>query len=182
MLFALGCNAQEKQGRDLPSIYKAYKKDNSVKNKRDFFYAFPTSFVGLQQLYGYDDIKGTAAKYYNVAPEHISLFFKSAENIDNKVFTKKVLDISKNGKWEADAVNYFQDGLRKYFFNHSNTFLELLSKRDKNEISGFWYFFSDGPHFNKEVSNRVLKLLKSNPSMERTYLNAVQKVKKDNAH
>jgi hypothetical protein len=180
IFFTLGCNAQEKDTKDLSIIFKEYKKSNSLKSRKDFFYAFPNSFSSFQKIYGYDDTKG-AAPYYGVAREHVSLFFKTAEVIDKKTFSQKLLIISRNGKWDADAVNYFQEGLRSYFFNHKE-FLSLLSTSDKNQVYGFWYFFSDGPHFNDDVSKRVLNILKNNPTMRTSYLNAIKQVKKDNIH
>jgi hypothetical protein len=177
---SIECNAQGNR-EDLPSIYKEYRKTNSLESKKDFFYAFPNSFSSFQRMYGYDDHKGSAP-LYSISREHISLFFKTADMVDDKIFSQKLLDISKNGKWDADAVNYFQESLRKYFFTHNKSILELLSKNKKDDIYRFWYFFSDGPHFNKEVYSKVIVLLSENQSMKEAYLRAVQQVKKDNIH
>lgn len=177
---SIASNAQENH-KDLPSIYKEYKKTNSLKSKKDFFYAFPSSFSSFQRIYGYEDYKG-AAPLYGVAREHINLFFKTADMMDKKIFSQKLLEISRNGKWDADAVNYFQEGLRVYFFTHNKSLLELLSKNKRDDIYMFWYFFSDGPHFNKEVYNKVIELLNENESMKEAYLQAVQQVKKNSIH
>lgn len=181
IFFILIGTAQEKNSRELSNVYKAYKVDKSVVNLKAFYSAFPTSFVDLQKFYGYSEISG-AAPYYTAAKEHLNVFFKSSKAIDVKSFSKKLVAISKNGRWEADAENYFQEGLRVYFFSHSKAMIDLLNTKKRNEIISFWYFFSDGPHFDEKVHEKVMTVIKVDSFMKRCYLEAVQHVKMDNIH
>lgn len=181
IFFSLLCHAQNKKSNEIGVLYKECQSNQSLKNLRDFFYTFPDSFNSFQKLYGFDDKKG-ASPYYDFASDHVALFSKTSTCIDKAIFSKKLFDISRNGKWDADAVSYFQAGLRLFFLNNSKQILELLEKKEKDEIIGFWYFFSDGPHFNKELNNKVTLLLSKNSSMLTYYLIAVKRVKKDNVH
>lgn len=165
----------------LGNILKNCKKNTSTECKQAFFDNFPNSFSRFQELYGYDEIKGEAP-YYNVAEEHLVFLFKTPDIVKSDVFINKLIDISRNGKWDADSVNYFQEKLRNYFFDNYSLFMNQLKRREEKEIKGFWYFFSDGPHFNSEISSKVLKSLKKEVEMRKTYLNIVKKVKKDNLH
>jgi hypothetical protein len=174
--FNIGCHAQNS---NLSTIYKEYTKDKSISNLRLFFYSFPNSYGDLQKLYGYDDVAGEAP-FYKDAREHITVFFKSSVSVNAIVFSKKLLKISKHGKWDADAVNYFQEGLRSYFFSRPKEILNILKLESEESTIDFWYFFSDGPHFDKAVYDKVVPLLKKSPSMLRCYLKAVKAVKKDN--
>ncbi len=180
MYSSLACNSQKKQ-KTLESLYLTYKKESSVKIINEFFYAFPSSFSEFQKLYGYDDKKGESI-YYKFGLEHITLFYKASESIEKKIFASKVIAISSNGKWDADAVNYFQEGLRNYFFKESKSVIDILNKKSNNEIEGFWYFYSDGPHFDELVHKKTVTLLKDNPILLSCYEKVIKQIKKDSLH
>ncbi len=181
LFLGLGCNAQNKKKVSLADIYAKYKTDHSVKSMNEFFYIFPHSFAEFQKLYGYNEVKG-ASPYYTVASEHVALLYKASLSIEKKAFSAKLFEISKNGKWDADAVNYFQEGLRNYFFKESKEIIDLLNKKSNNEIESFWYFYSDGPHFNEPIHTKTLAMLKGNPILIDCYERAVKRAKKDNVH
>ncbi|RYU92352.1 hypothetical protein EWM62_02640 [Mucilaginibacter terrigena] len=174
-------HAQVNTKANLGDIYSASLKGNTKQYERAFFNLFPDTFTDFQRMYGYDEAKGGAI-YYRQALGHINYFFKTAKSVDEKVFAQKLLSITKNGTWEADAENYFQSDLRNYFFGHSSLLIPLLKAKSQNEIDRFWYFFLDGPHFNKDTYNRTLILLKGNPSMVKACKRAADKVNKNNVH
>lgn len=176
----LSCNSQT-QNTNLENILKECKKYPSKKCEKLFFDNFPKSFQEFQKVYGFDDVKGEA-QYYSNSEEHLLFFFKSFEGIKKEDFINRLINISRGGKWDADSVNSFQDKFRTYFFANSLLFINLLKGRNENEIKDFWYFFSDGPEFNNEVSEKVLKVLEKEPQMKNLYQNVIIKVKEDNIH
>jgi len=166
---------------ELGQILNECKKEPSIDCQKMFFENFPKNFADFQKKYGYDDIKGEA-QYYSNSEEHLSFFFNFTKSRKNDVFIEKLIGICKEGKWDADSVNSFQSKTRDYFFKNSTVFLSLLKDKQKNDIYGFWYFFSDGPQFNEKVSSDVLKLLKNEKVLKHIYLDVVKKVKIDNIH
>lgn len=172
--------AQTKEATQLVKFYNAYAKSKSTADLKNFFLSFPASFNSFQKIYGYDEKKGEAPNY-GVEQQHIKLFFGSVAVVDKNTFANKLLDIVRNAKWEADAVNDLQAGTREYFFKESATIIPLLAKRT-NEIDSFWYFFSDGPHFNEKVFEQTKHILKDNAKMLGAYQKEVKHVKQDNKH
>lgn len=180
LTITLSCNSQNKK-MNLGSILKECKNHPSTECKKTFFYSFPKTYQEFQKVYGYDDVKGEAPFYSN-SEEHLVFFFETSLALKKEVFIDRLISISKDGKWDADSVNSFQDKMRKYFFANSDLFLKLLKNKNENEIKGFWYFFSDEPHFNNEVLKRILKILEKETQMKNVYVDVVEKVKKDNIH
>lgn len=178
--FSISSCSQNKKV-ELGQILNECKKEPSIYCQTMFFENFPKNFMEFQKNYGYDDIKGEA-RYYSNSEEHLSFFFNCSNSIKNDVFIEKLIGICKEGKWDADSVNSFQSKTRDYFFKNSNLFLSKLRDKNKNDIYGFWYFFSDGPQFNEKVSRDVLILLKNEKRLKNIYLEAVKKVKIDNIH
>lgn len=178
---AVSCSSQDKVKLSLGDIFKKCEVNTSIECKQVFFENFPKSFLQFQELYGYDDAKGKAP-YYDSAEKHLNFFFKTSEVVKNDDFINKLIDISRDGKWDADFVNSFQEKLRSYFFIKYDLFIKLLKKRNETEVKGFWYFFSDEPHFNSEISTKVLKLLEKEIEMKKNYLYIIKKVKEDNVH
>lgn len=177
---SISSNSQNKK-IELGQILNECKKKPSIGCQTTFFENFPKNFVDFQKNYGYDDIKGEA-KYYSNTEEHLSFFFNCSNSIKNDVFIEKLIGICKTGQWDADSIDFFQSNTRDYFFRNSSLFISLLRDKQKTDIYGFWYFFSDGPHFNENISTEVLKLLKNEKILKDIYLDVVKKVKMDNIH
>lgn len=178
VIFSFACDAQVKKQDDFLKIFQKNKEHQSAQNQTAFFNAFPATFISFQKLYGYDEKKGESP-FYAVSKEHVDLFFKTSKSVAETKFIQKLIGIAKDGKWDADAVNYFQSDLRSYFFNHSDAFFTVLNTKGKAEVDGFWYFFSDGVHFNQDVYARAVKLFKTGSPLKQSYLNAVARVKKE---
>jgi hypothetical protein len=70
-----------------------------------------------------------------------------------------MIDVSINGRWFADGVNYFKHGMQEKLKADIHVFCELLSKRSEKDIKSFWYFYFDGPCPVKETLEE-LKIIK----------------------
>ena len=57
-----------------------------------------------------------------------------------------MIGIAKNGRWDADAVNHFQRGLREKIKSNLAYTVKKLNDLDQTEIKDFWRFYYDGPH------------------------------------
>ena len=175
------CNSQNKNGKNLGSLLNECKLNPTKEHFKSFFDTFPDSYSKFQNSFGYSDEKGEAP-YYNDGEEYLVMFFKSFQAVDRKIIIEKLINICKNGKWDADNVNSFQDKMRNYFFKNDQIFLDILGKREKIDIKGFWYFFSDEPVFNKGNNIKVLRLLETDIIMRKIYIETVEQVKADNVH
>lgn len=187
MLFLLllvlnsSCNSQNKSNKDISSILNECKISPTKEHFKLFFDTFPNSYSELQNTFGYSNEKGEAPHYSN-GEEYLIMFFKSFQTVDKEVFFNKLINISNNGKWDADNINFFQEKMRGCFFENDKAFLSVLEKRESADIKGFWYFFCDEPVFNKENNIKILKLLDTNEVMRKIYTEIVEKIKADNVH
>lgn len=136
-----------------------------------FLLLFPNSMEQFTEIYGYDDANGKKP-LYDEAFEHIKYLFNEGtkENIDT-LFTK-VIGIAINGKWDADAVNYFQDEFITAIKKYPKQFLFVISSKTREESSSVWYFLFDGPHPSntKEDYNDMYNLIKPLSNMQANIL------------
>ena len=68
------------------------------------------------------------------------------KGIDDTLYYKKIINIAVGGKWDADAVNYFQHGLQSRVLTKPELTVFMLKKMNKNDIGSLWNFYFDGPH------------------------------------
>lgn len=144
-------------------LQKLYSQANSVhsnKAKEDFFYAFPSSFKDLNSLYGYKS--NTTGLLYNNALNHITYLFRNSEIINDTIFYKKIISISIDGHWDADAINYFQMELRRKTFAKPKLILYLLEGMQNKQVESFWYFYFDEPIPVKQTPDYLLFLKNTN--------------------
>lgn len=112
--------------------------------KKLFFKLFPDDFLSLDSIYGYNKTTGPCYLYKQAVDHIVKLFFR-LDNINNDDFAKKIINISIGGKWDADAINYFQHGSRQRLNNNLFLFCKLLELYSHKETLSFWHFYFDGP-------------------------------------
>lgn len=178
MLLSMVSCAQTTKSKRLSSIYSEYKRSKSKQSEKDFFKEFPNSFKEFQSVYGYDDVKGESPNY-KVAFDHVNFFFKSAPLVNKNEFSRKLINITLHGKWEADAENYFQDNLRNYYFANSTAILDILKASKLTDADQFWYFFCDGPSFDSTLEAKVKKSLTNYPQLKKSFVRMAQLAKKN---
>jgi hypothetical protein len=139
----------QKRADTLVKLYEKIKdskdSDSILEQKIAFLKLFPHSFLLFDSIYGYDDEKGPQLLYYK-AEDHILNLFFDLDNINEYAFIKKVVDISLNGQWDADAISYFQMGLQESLLEKPYAYYKILNSYSEEEIASFWYFFFDGPY------------------------------------
>ena len=117
-------------------------EDNSLNNQNTFFELFPNSFENFKNTFGFKE--GKESPLYD-GFEYVQAFFK-LDSIQEKRQIDKWINISINGHWDADAVNYFQHNLRPRIFENVDLTYDLLKKRTDKEIISFFYFFFNEIH------------------------------------
>ncbi len=184
---------QEKQldikqrAEQLKKVYQKLSSTASLKIfEQEYFDSFPNSFLVLNNLFGYTDKNPMGKEFkpgplYDESMLYTEAFFK-LNQIEESHYCNKIIDISINGRWYADGINYFQNGMKDKFRADINSFCELLLKRNDKDIRAFWFFYFDGPHPPdklpgelsqiKQINQRIYKLMGEG-------LTEVQKVNKE---
>ncbi|MBU2558914.1 MAG: hypothetical protein KJ578_14145 [Bacteroidetes bacterium] len=154
--------------------------------EEDFFSLFPKTFEELVSCYGYTDIplsdtvglKSTVhfSPLYYQAEAHIDIYY-SLKNISTKRLIHRIVDISMNGHWQADAVNIFKHGYRTILKNNLEEFLIYLASFEYSEIESFWYFYFDGPCPEDDIPDYLKPIKSSYPDIYEAMLSAATKVK-----
>jgi hypothetical protein len=147
--------------------------------EKEFFEAFPSSFVEFNALFGYPEqweaAEGAADdpvlidllndvnknEAYQILDSYIDAFFNLHTN-DRTRFYNRIIDITSEGKWEADLVSYFRLNERKVVLGDLGRFCALLAKRSDEVIQGFWFFYFDGHHPPKQIPEELRKVKEMN--------------------
>lgn len=154
--------------------------DTSINSVLTFFYFFPNNFNDFCSVYGYETCPDTflSSPLYDESLDHICLFCNLCGIVSPEAFYKKIIDIVKNGYWQADAVNYLRSCLTSHLLSevdtpflypqtyHSTmTFLSVLDSYPTKEQLSFWEFFFDSRYIGtddfKNIYNRIKKSTKS---------------------
>jgi hypothetical protein len=130
-------------------------QDNADIYKQQFFNAFPNTFKELNEIYGYETNKPSPL-YFEVE-HHIYELFNNLNNINDTLYYRKIISIAIGGRWDADAINIFQEGLRNRILNNPELAFYILKRMPDDKISSFWYFYFDTIHPKKEIPGVLLK-------------------------
>lgn len=127
-----------------------------------FFCAFPNSFDEMQELFGFDRIKGAAPLYDYPIGKHIIEHFAQLNSIDKEIYYNKFINICIDGVWEADNIRE-AFGFADRIVSDSDAACLALSLRTDQEVISVFHFIFDGPiphnKFNEEVYNQLLPIL-----------------------
>ena len=173
-LFTVGQNTKYNETvNKLTDYFSKVHGQDSIKYQKLFFATFPDNFIDLNAVYGFNS--KIHDNVYHGAPlydgyEHISFLF-DLTTIPEKEFYQKILNIAIGGHWNADAVNYFQDGLHRKVLQNPKLAFDLLKVKNDSEIKSIFFFFFHGihpPYENipvelqamKTYDSRIYKILK----------------------
>ncbi len=94
---------------------------------------------------------------YKEANAYIDVLFQSSTICCKHEVLDKIINIAKDGKWDADAVNYLKHKLHEMIKDNPDDLFEILSQKEQRTQVGFWFFYYDSPHPEKEISQRLLE-------------------------
>lgn len=161
LIFCLpGLTAQNyKEKAELLSKYYTLSiSDTSINNKLTFFNVFPNNFKDFCSIYGYDSYSDTLilSPLYEKSLDHICLFCNLCGVVSPEYFYQKIINIVKDGYWQADAVNYLKSCLTSHLLSEVDTlflcpqtyhstmaFLSTLDSYPMKIQIHFWKFFFD---------------------------------------
>ncbi len=114
-----------------------------------YFHIFPETYEEFTAIFGYqhDSHKFIKGPKYSDARHYVNTFFKLLNNssgIDSNTFYKKIIYLTQGAKWQADAVNYLQKGIKEIVYNDTHNICKVLNKEDDAVIKEFWLFYFDG--------------------------------------
>ena len=147
----------------LKNAYIELKKNNSLSNQENYLKIFPSNFKSFNTTFGYEPNK--PAELYKDSYDYISELF-ALDSILMEIKLSKYIDIAIGGKWDADAVNYFQNALHKVVLSNVNELHVILERKTSQEINSFFYFFFNSIHPKFKSIPKEFDSLKNN---KRTY-------------
>lgn len=158
-------NTSNTHVQSLKRSYKSVCDSGSIEAKKQYFEIFPSTFSEFKDVFGYEETKTDAifGELYEESLEYVTAFFRLNEVIDPYSFSKKVIGLCINGKWQADGVNYLKanvvnivtsDNNHDCYYNYSDfftcyndtireTLLACLAQCSEEEILSFWQFYLD---------------------------------------
>ncbi len=150
-VIALGQTAKQKAvARKLKEYYpKSINNSDSLKYQRLFFDSFPNNFSDFKAIYDHPWSLDTGQIF----------FFFELENVPERELYQKIINISIGGRWNADAVNFFQSGLRDKVFANPKLTFDLLKNKPDAEIKSFFFFFYHSIHpLYKKIPGELTKM------------------------
>jgi len=147
-----------KQLKRLYLLSTASSKEVSYNYREQFFKEFPNTFNQLLKLYGYDNKNSKPNILYYEAPNHILKLFNNLSEVNDTLYYRKIIQISIGGRWDADAVNYFQNGLRHRILDNPELAVYVLKHTPHDKVKSFWYFYFDGAHPKKEIPEQLKRI------------------------
>ena len=162
LILLLSCNKNVQDKINVNSLKNAYLN----KNEQVFLENFPNSFKDFKSIFGWNDKLDKANVLYDDSNNYIDFYFKLISVPKNKNFKSKSINIAVGGKWEADAVGYFQDKVHEFVKNDLDYVL-MLNNLNQNEINSFWKFYFDKEkliypkELNLVLDNKMQKISKS---------------------
>lgn len=173
-----GSEKSENKITELSKAFSNQKADAFLEN-------FPKDFSTFKSTFGWNESSNSAKPLYNDYQKYIDYWFNLISNPQYKDHENEIILISKNGHWEADAINYFKEKSLKYI-KANNKYKLINSLTNKDAISVI-SFLLDSPHpkydtlfisgLNTENQIIAKKFLSKNISNEKqrssltTYLN-----------
>lgn len=190
------------QFQDAHSCSKLVELADKINNEQDteklklleeeFFLLFPKNYNDFVSCYGYTEnlhYGSTAltsdvlfSPLYYHAEAHINIFY-NLKHISMKRLIHRIVDISMNGQWQADAVSIFKHRYKTILNNNLEEFLIYLASFEYSEIVSFWYFYFDGPCPEDDIPECLKQIKSTYPDIYEAMLSADSKVKhewKDN--
>ena len=145
MVFSQNKIHEDRQGESIYDTILNIKIAYSNQDYTSFILLFPNSMTQFTEIYGYDDANGKKP-LYDDAFAHIKYLFNEVTNETIDTLFIKAIGIAINARWDADAVNYFQDEFIAAIKKYPKQFLFVISSKTVEESSSVWYFLFDGPH------------------------------------
>ena len=121
---------------DVQKCADALQKAYEEKDYDAFVDAFPDKYEDFVNVYYWDNIKNKKMILYDHYVEHLDFLFNSPKVIEGKVLDK-LLSLSYNYIWGADAVSQVIYETEKLLLEYPNRFTEYFSGKTDEEVISF---------------------------------------------
>ncbi|MGI9582230.1 SH3 domain-containing protein [Chryseobacterium sp. RRHN12] len=168
----ISCKSPSQEGKSINVTN--LEQSFSNKNEKEFLENFPKDFQTFKNTFGWNDEKDSAEILYKQATPYIDYWFSLIQKPQYKKYENSITEISKNGKWEADAVNYFK--IKSIEYIKKNKKYDLINSLSKDDAKSVLTFLLDSPHskpddtllanLTAEKQNLAKEILSANPSSE----------------
>lgn len=144
LLFLINIVCYSQSKKNYEAKIHLLQQSFSNKKEKDFLDSFPKDFISFKSIFGWDDDLDKAEPLYHDSSAYIEYWFSLLQKSQYKHHEVSIVTISKNGKWEADAVNYFKIKSIEYIkINKKFSLINTLSKKDAEQVLPF---LLDSPH------------------------------------
>ena len=110
------------------------------KNEAEFLNNFPKTFVVFNDTFGWDEVKNSQEPLYNDANKYIDYWFSLLQKSKYKKYESQIISISKEGKWDADAIEYFRKSAVNYIKKENKyDLINSLNNEDAKSVLNFFY-------------------------------------------
>lgn len=176
IIFALliSCKSPSQDGKVSTTNLAELQISFSSKNEKEFLKNFPKDFSSFQKIFGWNDEKDIPEPLNNEANSYIDYWFFLIEKPAYKNYEPQIISISKNGFWEADAVNYFSQKSISYIKeNNRYNLINSLSNQEAQSVLSFLFAHSQNDSLfisklnldKREILNNILS--KNNSSKKK---------------
>jgi hypothetical protein len=143
---ALANNLQSK--KSIEALKDSFTKKETTK----FINEFPDSFNEFNDYFGWNNSSDKPSELYDNSTEYIDYWYEIISVKNDKKFEQKAINICINGKWDADAINYYQDKTLEFIKSKEKFYLinNIDSKTAKSIL--FFLFDSPTPVYDKEFT------------------------------
>ncbi|WP_294333463.1 SH3 domain-containing protein [uncultured Chryseobacterium sp.] len=134
------CNnpSQEKKSADVEKNVASLTASLNKKDEVTFLENFPKDFKTFIGTFGWNDQKDIAEPLYKNANAYIDYWFLLIQQPKYKSYENQMINISKNGYWQADAVGYFQKCTINYIEkNKKYNLINSLPTKDAESVLSF---------------------------------------------
>ena len=150
ILFSCKSPSQEnKNSFNKSGIENNFKESFDKKDEILFLDNFPKNFEIFKDTFGWNDYRDSPEPLYKEANSYIDYWFLLIHQPKYEKYENQIISISKDGKWEADAVNYFKD--KSYNYIKNNKKYSLINSLSKNDAESVLFFLFDPSHSKFDV-------------------------------
>ena len=151
-----------KNAKEQADTLSKYFDKKQLGSDERFFCAFPNSFKEMQDVFGFDNNKGSAPLYDYPNGENMIKYFAKLNSIPKDIYYDKYINICLDGVWEADNIRE-AFGFADRLTNDTEAACLSLAKRTDKEIKSVFHFIFDGPHpkneYNEKIYTELLPIL-----------------------
>lgn len=149
---------------DTAQLNQAYaaliSEPNSIEKQKKFLETFPSTFSEFVMVYQFVPDPNYDLTMYWKAPDHVLKGLKMLTLIPDTTYCDKLINLSINGRWHADAPNYLKIVLHEVMEEKTNIMFSRLNNKWVGQQFSFWYFYFGNPVIKQNFLSKFESLKK----------------------